>query len=137
MVSVVRWVSRWASVGGRGERVAFQYLHRSGYRVLARNRRSRLGEVDLIAEDPDRRAVVFVEVKTRQLKGPPEVTDSSPPEIHVNTDKQRKVSALAAAMSQEYGWTNRPVRFDVVGVDLVPGEIPTIRHHVGAFESWI
>jgi hypothetical protein len=31
--------------------------------------------------------------------------------------------------------TDRPIRFDVIGVDLVKGGEPRVRHHVGAFES--
>ena len=50
-------------LGRRGERIAAARLRREGYRILARNVRNRFGEIDLVAEAPDRRTVVVVEVK--------------------------------------------------------------------------
>ncbi len=56
---------RWWNLlfGSRGERLAARLLKQKGYRILARNCRSRWGELDLIARDGD--TIVFVEVKTR------------------------------------------------------------------------
>lgn len=50
-------------LGDRGERAAVRYLKRQGYRVLARQSRSRIGELDIVAMDGS--TIVFVEVKTR------------------------------------------------------------------------
>ncbi len=50
--------------GDRGEAEAARALERSGVRIVARNARTRYGEIDLIGQD--RRGWVFVEVKTRR-----------------------------------------------------------------------
>jgi putative endonuclease len=51
-------------LGLAGEHVAERELVRRGYEVVARNVRTRFGEIDLICRD--RREYVFVEVKTRR-----------------------------------------------------------------------
>lgn len=52
-------------LGKAGEERAALYLKRQcGYRILQRNYRTRLGEIDIIARDCD--TIVFVEVKTRR-----------------------------------------------------------------------
>jgi len=51
------------ALGLAGERAAETALARSGMRVVARNQRSRFGEIDLVCRDRD--GYVFVEVKTR------------------------------------------------------------------------
>src|SRR3954468_21642393 len=49
--------------GELGERIAEEHLEHRGYRILARNFRTRFGELDLVAADE--RTLVFCEVKTR------------------------------------------------------------------------
>ena len=50
--------------GDLGEAAAARTLERAGVRIVARNARTRYGEIDLIGQD--RRGWVFVEVKTRR-----------------------------------------------------------------------
>ena len=52
------------ALGRSGEDLAVRHLTRLGYRVLERNYRCPLGEIDLIARDGD--SLVFVEIKTRR-----------------------------------------------------------------------
>jgi len=99
------------SLGARGEREAARRLRAMGYRVMARNVRSRMGEIDLIALDPDGRTVVFVEVKTR-VEGAGVRGEAS-----VGARKQSKLRALALVEARKRGWGDRPLRIDVVGVD--------------------
>lgn len=146
-----RPVSPHLATGRQGEREAARHLRRAGYRLVGRNLRSRLGEIDLLAMAPDGRTVVFVEVKSRRMDtaaGPADTTLR--PEVHVNEAKRRKIVALAAGELRRRGWTRRPVRFDIIGVDLPGRDLPgralwgrglsgrdraTVRHHVGAFVS--
>ncbi len=51
-------------LGLAGEHVAERELVSRGYEIVARNVRTRLGEIDLVVRD--RREYLFVEVKTRR-----------------------------------------------------------------------
>jgi putative endonuclease len=50
-------------LGQRGEILAVEYLEKLGYRIYARNYRTKIGEIDIIAFDES--TLVFCEVKTR------------------------------------------------------------------------
>ncbi|MEM9882865.1 MAG: YraN family protein [Planctomycetota bacterium] len=116
--------------GRRGERLAARHLKKNGYRVLARNLRSRHGEIDLVAASPDG-AVVIVEVKAGGAN------PAFPPELHVTPAKQGKLVALAAAIARRHRLTQRRIRFDVVAVEFPDVGPPTLRHHTAAFESHV
>ncbi len=51
--------------GEIGERLTADYLKRQGYRIVDRNYRCRFGEIDIVAEEPEKGILCFVEVKTR------------------------------------------------------------------------
>jgi len=52
--------------GSGGERAAGRYLRANGYRILKRNLRTPVGEVDLLCLAPDRRTIVLVEAPVRR-----------------------------------------------------------------------
>ena len=54
-------------LGALGERLAVAHLERLGYEIVARNHRTRHGEIDIVACDDE--TLVFVEVKTRHGEG--------------------------------------------------------------------
>ena len=117
--------------GKLGERIAAEHLERSGYRVVARNFRTRSGELDLIAVGPT--CLVFCEVKTRVAggrSGPPHAFDS------IGPAKRRQVRRMAAEWlhARADGNRRRDLRFDAIGVTLAStGEILAIEHLEGAF----
>ena len=116
----------------RGERLAAKHLKKQGYRILARNLRLRTGEIDILADAPNRRTVVVVEVKSST----PVAKSGNPrPEVHVNAAKERQLAALAMQVVKLYRLQDRPVRFDVIGVDMRSDGSVEIRHHENAFES--
>ena len=117
--------------GQAGERVAERHLKQQRYKLVARNLRDRLGEIDLLMVAPDGRTLVFVEVKTAK----PDRASQVPPELRVGQAKQRKIASLAAKLIAKHGLTGRPIRFDVVGVDLHTDRGAEVRHYPGAFES--
>jgi putative endonuclease len=119
-------------VGAVAERRVASHLKRRGYRVLAQNVRNRFGEIDIVAEAPDGRTIAIVEVKASES-----ALDDPPPELRVNAFKQRKLVALACQLARRYDLTDRPIRFDVAGVLLEPGQEPVIRYHEAAFESHV
>lgn len=127
-----RWLSPAGNTPGRqGERLAEKYLKALGYKTIARNLRTRLGEIDLLMLAPDGRTIVFVEVKTARADRKSNV----PPEHRVGKHKQTKIAQLAARLIARHKLTGRPIRFDVVGVDLHEDRDADIRHYPAAFES--
>lgn len=90
------------------EEAAWQAYRRRGYRLVARNWRCRLGELDLVVAQAGLTA--FCEVKARaslRLGGPQE---------SVTPAKQRKVRAVAEAFIGTYRPTASRFRFDVASV---------------------
>jgi putative endonuclease len=104
---------RTKELGRRGEELAAEHFTRLGYRVLARNHRTRFGELDLVLADEDDGTIVFCEVKSRRL-GSGDWRDS------LHSAKRSQVRTMAAAWLAEV--TSRPfgaeLRFDAVGVTL-------------------
>jgi len=98
------------ALGAKGEEIAAGYLQSLGYRILERNYRVKLGEIDIIAEQGA--DLVFIEVKTRR-----DSHFGSPFEA-VTAAKQQQLSRVAQEYICRRGCHNRPVRFDVVGVRL-------------------
>lgn len=117
--------------GALGERLAERHLKTQGYKPITRNLRTRLGEIDLLMVAPDRRTIVFIEVKTAE----PGRTSAILPEHRVGRKKQHKLATLAAKLIAKHKLTDRPIRFDVVGVTLHEDREAELRHYPGAFES--
>lgn len=95
-------------LGANGEEIAVRFLKNRGYRILERNYRTRLGEIDIIAEQG--RDLVFIEVKTRSA------TRYGSPLESVTVPKQRKLSRVAQEYVSKRDCRNRSARFDVVGI---------------------
>ena len=112
-------------LGKEGERIAEIYLRKKGYRVVERNYRCPVGELDLILLD--RRVVVFVEVKTRS-----DDRFGAPLES-VGPRKQQKMIKTALFFLSRHRLHNRDARFDVVGISYQGGE-PMVEHVENAFE---
>ncbi|HJT20519.1 MAG TPA: YraN family protein [Nitrospira sp.] len=114
-------------VGQEGEAAAEAYLRRQGYRIVARNVRSSLGELDLVAEDKD--VLVFVEVKARRTR------EFGGAVYAVDGRKQNKLIRLAAHYLARHHLTHRACRFDVVllQADEAGGGL-RIEHIRNAFE---
>jgi putative endonuclease len=115
-------------LGRVGERLALEHLERLGYRLLARNYRTRFGELDLIVCDDT--TIVFVEVKARRAGAVAGALESVPPR------KQRQVRSMAAAWLVESSDRprSRELRFDVVAVTVDRhGTLVRLDHVEGAF----
>jgi len=112
-------------LGKEGERIAERYLKKKGYRLVERNYRCPVGELDLIALD--RRVIVFVEVKTRtddRFGGPLE---------SVHWRKQQKMIKAAQFFLSQQRLHQREARFDVIGISFVDRE-PVVEHIQNAFD---
>jgi putative endonuclease len=99
------------TLGQLGEQHALDHLERLGWSAVARNHRTRWGEIDLIVCDGQ--TIVFVEVKTRRAPG-------RNPFESLGPAKRRQVRNMARAWLSEE--TDRPrtpdLRFDAVGVTI-------------------
>jgi len=84
---------------------ACRLLRGSGYEIVARNWRTRQGEIDIVARDGS--TLVFVEVKSRSR------SSFGGPETAVDSGKQRRLVAAARDFLGRTG-CGLPVRFDVV-----------------------
>ena len=98
------------AIGDRAEQRAFQFLIERGLRPVARNFRSRGGEIDLIMLDEQ--CLVFAEVRYRQS------SRFTEPGLTVDHRKQRKIIRTAAFFSARHpAYANHIMRFDVVAVE--------------------
>ena len=120
-------LSRTLELGRWGEQLAAEHLLAQGVSVLARNWRCDIGELDIVAREPDG-TIVFVEVKTRAGTG------FGGPEEAVGWAKARKLRTLACRWLLE----NRPpgaseLRFDVIAIVRRRGFAPELTHFREAF----
>lgn len=98
--------------GQRGEKTAARYLKAQGLSIVAKNQRTRRGEIDLIAQDGA--TIVFVEVRLRNASSWVSAGQSITP------SKQRKWKTAA----QEYLLAHYPTppdcRFDAILITEQP-----------------
>ena len=118
-------------LGPRGERIAARTLKRARYRVLERNCNIAGGELDLVCLHPDRRTIVIVEVKARRIGTEPQ-RFAPPPEAQLHAHKRRQLLRLTQSLVQARGWIDRPIRIDLVAIDMPERGKPAIRHHENA-----
>jgi putative endonuclease len=118
MPSLLRWFLR----GRDAERLAEAHLRAAGCEILARNVRTKSGEIDLVAREGA--TLVIVEVKRRRRF-------SSAFQAVSAAKKRRLLAAVREARSKLRLPRGLPLRFDVVAV--VDGE--PLRHVRGAFSS--
>jgi len=114
------------ALGDRGENIAARYLRNLGYKIILRNFRCQLGEIDIVARDG--KILVFVEVKTRAY-------DDPTPEEQVNSFKQHQITKTAKFYLSRYGVPQPLARFDVVAIVWPNNAEPQIRHTTDAFEA--
>jgi len=99
-------------LGKKGEELALRFLKRRGYRIIERNYVCKMGEMDIIAREKD--TLSFIEVKTRTS------TTFGPPQLAVNSAKQRQLSKVALNFLKEKKLEDVKARFDVVAILLGP-----------------
>ena len=99
-----------AATGRAAEDRALKELSAAGLRLVARNFRCRLGEIDLVMREGD--TLVFVEVRQRQSARFGDASES------VTAAKQRKLHAAAALfVAWHPAWRDMPMRFDLFALD--------------------
>ena len=95
--------------GKTGENIAVFYLKTHFYKILERNYRCRMGEIDIIAQKGG--YLIFIEVKYRKN------ADSGLPAEAVNYPKQQHIKNTALNYLQAHGLTESTAcRFDVIDI---------------------
>jgi len=126
--------------GASGEDLAAQYLKKSGYKIIAQNYRTKIGEIDILAQIKEKTpassflfflkrrqsVIVVVEVKTKSG------ADFGEGFEMVNYFKQRKLLSLAKLIQAEY--PDQTIRIDVISVDMSI-KPPEIKHFENAVEE--
>lgn len=94
--------------GADSESMAVTFLKKNGYKIIERNYRTKIGEIDIIAKDGD--TIVFIEVKARKSR-------AYNPKEAVTSSKKRKISMVALYYLKSTRQINTRARFDVVAID--------------------
>jgi putative endonuclease len=98
--------------GKKGEDLAVAYLVEAGFRIIERNYRCLFGEIDIVAQEGE--TLVFCEVKSRRSDA------YGDPLLAVGYRKQKKISRISLHYLADKDLRQRPARFDVVAVMLLP-----------------
>ena len=105
---------------------AAEFLKGKGFRIVTRNVRTRLGEIDIVAEDGD--CVVLVEVKARKSR------EFGGAEYAITAKKRTRLLRAAKEFIAREGLSERACRFDAVLIHT-GGDTPEFQHIENAFEE--
>ena len=108
-------------IGKMGEDAAVGFLKRKGYKIIQRNYKNKLGEIDIIAKDSS--ALCFIEVKTRADE------NFAPAENAITPAKKTRMSRTARYFLAANNINDRALRFDVVTIVLNDTSREEIRHY--------
>lgn len=115
------------SRGREAEDAAHRRLLESGYLPVARNVRSRLGEIDLVAREGGE--LVFVEIRARSAGGRGAPAAFEQAAESVGGTKQARLRRMAAWFMARQGLSpDTACRFDVVLVRLSRRGVPVETH---------
>ena len=115
------------SLGRWGEERAAEFLKAKGYRILERNYKNKIGEVDLVVSN--KKDICFIEVKTRRSLAYGQPYES------VTRRKQRKIACVALAyLKHRFGTVDVNARFDVISIIREKSGRARIEHIPHAFD---
>ncbi len=98
-------------IGDRAETLAAKFLQAQGLKLIERNYTRRIGEIDLIVQDPATETIIFVEVRYRQRASRfGDGIDS------ITMAKQRKLRRTARAWLQQHATPATSARIDVLAI---------------------
>jgi len=123
----VTFILQKRELGKRGENIAVKFLREKGYKIIERNYRCPMGEVDIVAKD--KKALVFVEIKTRTS------TNFGLPEEAISYRKRQHLSKIASFYLLYYKIKEINCRFDVVSILINKNKIKDIHLIKNAFEA--
>ena len=100
------------AVGRKGENIAARFLARRGYRIIARNIRTYVGEIDIVAKKNG--VLIFAEVKTRKS------AIFGPPYLAIDRKKKRKLIQCVLCYLKMRNFPDIPCQIDVISVEIRP-----------------
>ncbi|KJS02960.1 MAG: hypothetical protein VR68_01980 [Peptococcaceae bacterium BRH_c4a] len=101
------------SLGRAGEEYAAKYLQKRGFRIVERNFRCKLGELDIVARDGP--FLVFTEVRSMTGKA------FGSPQESITDKKKKKLRQVAQFYAKFRNVGDTPMRFDVVAITADSG----------------
>lgn len=105
-------IYRSHSLGKQAEIAACAYLEKQGLTLIAKNFRTRMGEIDLIMQDQE--TIVFIEVRSRLTHEHGNALES------IEESKVKKLVTTATIFLQQKDWLEKKIsRFDVIAIDLI------------------
>lgn len=105
--------------GEQGEAFAEEYLRSRGYKILEKNFRSKVGEIDIVAQEAD--ILIFVEVKTRWS------SRYGAPEEAVTPRKLQKIKKVGEYYSLLHPSLPKKLRIDVVAIEVQEGKVTSCK----------
>lgn len=100
-------------LGKIGEEKAIEFLKKNGYKIIEKNYRTKIGEIDIIAKR--KKEIIFIEVKTRSSD------EFGLPEEAVNEIKLRKIEKVALTYLNSKK-INLPFKFEVLSLIKIGNE---------------
>lgn len=119
-------MARHNETGKWGEEMATDYLRQNGYEIIERDWRDGHRDIDIIARSPDKRTIVFVEVKTRSND------IITKPEEAIDLRKIRNIGMAANTYVKQLNVLDE-LRFDIISVIGAKKETAQLEHLVDAF----
>ena len=97
--------------GNFGEQLAIKYLIKHNYKIIACHYQKRIGEIDIITQDPQK-TLVFFEVKARSFE------KFGKPEEAITPQKLQKMIKTGLWFLKEKKLENSKFRFDALAIKL-------------------
>lgn len=112
------------SIGNLGEEAAVKAIKKQGYKVIERNYRTKMGEIDIIARDGE--YTCFIEVRLRKNN------DFGSPADTIDINKQRKIIRTAQYYAVTKKIYDTSMRFDAVliNADAKGGKLTNIKTEI-------
>ena len=98
------------AVGKQGEDIAAWFLALKGYKLIGRNVRTFVGEIDIVARKES--TLVFIEVKTRKTPA------LAPPYFSVTQRKRKKLIQCALCYLKMKDLTEASWHIDIISIEI-------------------
>jgi putative endonuclease len=115
-----------SKTGQKGEDLACEYLKKQDYKIIERNFRCKIGEIDIVAKN--KKILIFIEVKSKRSISKNNLWS---PELNITNKKKIKLQNLANLYLTEkhYNLEKTLYQIDVIAIELFPDDSHELRHY--------